>query len=370
MKKINSHNKLLLLSTILTLFLTVNLSAQVLQWGKQTEGNINQYDNKMHLDTDPDGNLYLAGKFEGTLELNLNGDGSYTVQDFHPPNVGSPIFIAKYDASGSIIWAFAIGALESDGYDFFDINDFHIDKDGNIIIVGAYECYPDQGIDFDPGSGTTLLIGPQSTAYAAKYDTNGNLLWAFPYYAVNSINGGINGAYQELSGADTDDAGNIYLTGRVTAQVLGPGIELTVDLNPLGTEESVNIAGALVAKYSPDGLLQWYKIYPRTDGFAPQGSVGKKIALDTDGNIFATGFFSRIVDFGNGFTNEDDQSTVGTYLLKLDSSGNTTWMILLDNDILDLGAMVPLSILSTSSNNVVLAGLFDNTVDFDPGPGV
>lgn len=370
MKKNKIITNLLFLPVILTLFLTVNLNAQVLQWANQTEGVINQYEGKMHLDIDSNENLYIAGKFEGTLELNLSGDGSYTVQDLHPPNVGSPSFIAKYDSSGSIIWAFAIGALESDGYDFFDINDLHIDKDGNIIIVGAYECYPDQGIDFDPGSGTNLLTGPQSTAFAAKYDTNGNLLWAFPYYAVNSVNGGINGAYQELSGAATDDAGNIYLTGRVTAQVLGPGIELTVDLNSLGTETSVNIAGAIVAKYNPDGLLQWYKIYPRTDGFATQGSVGEKIALDTEGNIFATGWFSRIIDFGSGFTNTIDQSTIGTYLLKLDSSGNTTWMILLDNDIPDLGAMEPLAILSTSSNNVVLTGLFDNTVDFDPGPGV
>lgn len=361
---------LLYLPIILILFLTVNSNAQVLKWAKQTEGDINQYEGKMHLDIDPNENIYIAGKFEGTLELILNGEGSYTVQDMHPPNVGSPNFIAKYDPIGNIIWAFAIGALESDGYDFFDINDLHIDKDGNIIIVGAYECYSDNSIDFDPGPGTALLTGPQSTAFAAKYDTDGNLLWAFPYYAVNSVNGGINGAFQELCGAATDAAGNIYLTGRVTAQVIAPGIELTVDLNPLGAATSENIAGAIVAKYSPDGLLQWYKIYPRTDGYATQGSVGEKIAIDTEGNIFATGWFSRIVDFGNGHTNTDDQSTVGTYLLKLDSNGNTTWMILLDNDILDLGAMVPLSILSTSSNNVVLAGLFDNTVDFDPGPNV
>ena len=57
-------------------------------------------------------------------------------------------------------------------------------------------------------------------------------------------------------------------------------------------------------------------------------------------------------------------------ILKLDSNGNTNWLILLDNNIPDLGAMEPLTILSTSSANVVLAGLFDNTVDFDPGPGV
>ena len=346
------------------------IRAQVLQWAKQTEGDINQYAGKMHLDIDSDENIYLAGKFEGVLELDLTGSGSLTVEDFHPPNVGSPNFVAKYDSAGNILWAFSIGAAASEGYDFLDINDMHIDKDGNIIIVGAYECYPNNSIDFDPGTGTTLLTGPQSTAFAAKYDTNGNLLWAFSYYAVNSINGGINGSFQELSGAATDASGNIYLTGRVTAQVIAPGIELNVDLNPLGGAELINIAGAIVAKYSPAGMLQWYKVYTRTDGFATQGSIGKKITLDSSGNIFTTGFFSRIIDFGSGFSNSIDQSTVGTYLLKLDPAGTTTWMILLDNDIADLGAMEPLSILSTASDNVVLAGLFDYTVDFDPGSGV
>ncbi|MBZ0201022.1 MAG: T9SS type A sorting domain-containing protein [Ignavibacteriaceae bacterium] len=370
MKKIINKLSILLLPAVVVLFLSVNLRAQVLEWAKQTEGEISQYAGNMHLDIDADENFYLSGKFDGTLELDLTGNGSLTVQDLHPPDVGAPNFIAKYDSNGSILWAFAIGAIASDGYDFLDINDLHVDYAGNIIIVGAFECYPDKGIDFDPGSGTTLLTGPQSTAFAAKYDTNGNLLWAFSFYTINNINFGINGAFQELSGVTTDANGNIFLTGRITAQVLGGGIELILDLNPLGTTNYVNVAGAIVAKYSPDGILQWHKIYTRTDGYAVQGSIGEKIALDASGNIFTTGEFSRIIDFGNGFTNPTDQSTMGTYLLKLDATGNTTWMILLDNDIPDLGAMEPFSILTTSSNNVVIAGLFDNTVDFDPGAGV
>jgi len=370
MKKILIKSGLLFFPAILILFLADNLNAQVLQWAKQTEGFISQYEGKMHLDIDSHENVYMVGKFNGALDLDLTSDGSYIVEDLHPDGVGVPTFVAKYDSNGSILWAFAIGAIASDDYDFLDINDLHIDNDGNIIIVGAFECYPDFSIDFDPGISETLLTGPESTAFAAKYDTNGNLLWAFSFYAVNNINGGINGAYQELSGAATDIDGNIFLTGRITAQVIGGGIELLVDLNPLGSKTDVNIAGSIVAKYNPDGVLQWHKIYTRTDGFATQGSVGEKIALDSDGNIYTTGWFSRIVDFGNGFINTFDQSTVGTYLLKLDNSGNTTWMILLDNDILDLGAMEPSAILSTSSNNVVLAGTFDNTVDFDLGPGV
>lgn len=372
MKKIFNKTNLLILPITLILFLAVNLNAQVLEWAMQTEGLVSQGEGKIHIDIDEDENLYMAGKFEGILELDLKGSGSLKVEDLHPPNVGSPNFVAKYNSNGAIIWAFALGALATEEYEHFHINDLHVDKDGNILIVGEYGItnLAQSGIDFDPGTGTTVLTSSRESAFAAKYDTDGNLLWAFSLYSYNSVDGGIINNYQDINGVTTDTEGNIFLTGRITAQVLGPGIEILVDLNPLGSETNVNIAGAIVAKYSPDGLLQWHKIYPRTDGFATQGSVGEKIVLDSGGNIFTTGWFSRIVDFGNGFTNTVDQSTVGTYLLKLDSNGNTTWMILLDNDIPDLGAMEPFAILSTASDNVVLVGTFDNTVDFDPGPGV
>ncbi len=371
MKKLINKTKLFFLPVMLVLFFTVNLNAQEFKWAMQTEGYINQYDGKIHLDIDSQENLYMAGKFDYVLDLDFTKSGSYTVEDMHIQGIGVPSFVAKYDSNGSIIWAFAIGALASDDYETIDINDLHIDNDGNIIIVGALKVIAvNHSVDFDPGNGTTLLTGSRESAFVAKYDTDGNLLWAFSLYSVNSVNGGIINDYQDFNGVSTDADGNLFVTGRITAHVLGGGIEIFVDLNPLGSANNVNIAGAIVAKYNPDGILQWHRIYTRTDGVYTQGSYGEKIALTPGGSIYATGGFSRIVDFGNGFTNTIDQSTIGTYLLKLDSNGNTNWLILLDNNIPDLGAMEPLTILSTSSANVVLAGLFDNTVDFDPGPGV
>lgn len=371
MKRIINKTNVLFLPTLIILFLTINLNAQVFKWAKQTEGYINQYDGKIHLDIDSQENLYMAGKFDNVLDLDFTQTGSYLVEDMHTQGIGVPSFVAKYDSNGSILWAFAIGALASDNYESIDINDLHIDTDGKIIIVGTLKVIAaNHSVDFDPDSGITLLTGSRESAFVAKYDTNGNILWAFSLYSVNSVNGGIINDYQDFNGVTTDVDGNLFVTGRITAHVLGGGIEILVDLNPLGSQNNVNVAGAIVAKYNPDGILQWYRIYTRTDGVYTQGSYGEKIALTPGGSIYATGGFSRIIDFGNGFTNTIDQSTIGTYLLKLDSNGNTNWLILLDNDIPDLGAMEPLTILSTSSANVVLAGLFDNTVDFDPGPGV
>ncbi len=76
MKRIINKTNVLFLPTLIILFLTINLNAQVFKWAKQTEGYINQYDGKIHLDIDSQENLYMAGKFDNVLDLDFTQTGS------------------------------------------------------------------------------------------------------------------------------------------------------------------------------------------------------------------------------------------------------------------------------------------------------
>ena len=92
------------------------------------------------------------------------------------------------------------------------------------------------------------------------------------------------------------------------------------------------------------------------------------IVTDSDGNIYVTGYFYETVDFDPG---EDilEHTTAGyedAYLSKFDPDGNLIWNRVWGAEYHEGGEGITLD----SSGNIYVAGYFNNTVDFDPGPGV
>lgn len=91
------------------------------------------------------------------------------------------------------------------------------------------------------------------------------------------------------------------------------------------------------------------------------------IAVDSNGNIYSSGFFNGVADFnpGVGTANLTSLGSLDAFVSKLDSSGNYLWAIRLGNS----GGDVAKSIAVDGSGNVLIAGDFSGTVDFDPGAG-
>ena len=91
------------------------------------------------------------------------------------------------------------------------------------------------------------------------------------------------------------------------------------------------------------------------------------IAVDSNGNIYSSGLFNGVADFNPGAGTESLTSLGGldAFVSKLDSSGNFLWAIRLGNS----GGDVAKSIAIDGSGNVLIAGDFSGTVDFDPGAG-
>lgn len=99
-------------------------------------------------------------------------------------------------------------------------------------------------------------------------------------------------------------------------------------------------------------------------GSAVYDDIGASIYIDLQGNVYSTGNFSQTVDFdpGPGVYNLSG-SDMTPYLAKYDAAGNFVWALKIGY----YGAGT--TITHDENENIVVAGAFEGTSDFDPGPG-
>jgi hypothetical protein len=141
-------------------------------WTKQLGTSAD--DEAYSITTDSYGNIYVTGRTWGSL----GGTNAGNVD----------IFLAKYDASGGIIWIKQLGTNGND-----EGRGIVVDSSGNIYITGETSGNLDGNVNagiFD--------------AFLSKYDTNGNKLWT-KLIGTN--------ADDEGRGIAVDTFGNIYITG-------------------------------------------------------------------------------------------------------------------------------------------------------------
>ena len=292
--------------------------------------------------TDGGGNVYVTGKFGGTVDFDPGPD-TFNLTDSGDPS-GGDAFIAKYSSTGQLVWARAIAA--SGGITENVGSTIQVDASGNVYAGGAFVGTA----DLDPGPGSFLVTSnPLSTndGFVVKLDPLGEFLWGGQI--------GTNNAKASLESIDLDAGGNIYLTGRYGAPPdTGP---TETDLNPgAGT---FNVAGQGSYAVKLDGAGQF--IWARTlDGDA----FTRGIAVDSSGDIHIAGGFSGAIDFDPGPGTFFPTIADGSHLFvwKLDSSGNLIWARA-------AGGLGANGIAVNTFGEVLVAGVFRGPSDFDPGPG-
>ncbi|MEA3446492.1 MAG: SBBP repeat-containing protein [Bacteroidota bacterium] len=101
----------------------------------------------------------------------------------------------------------------------------------------------------------------------------------------------------------------------------------------------------------------------------PDWDFGKSVALDSDNNVYTTGRFGGTVDFdpnaGHFYLISNGNDDI--FVSKLDSSGNFIWAKSVGASNWNDGGY---SVTIDTAGNVLVAGWFGGTVDFDPGPGI
>ncbi|MFX1275097.1 MAG: SBBP repeat-containing protein [Promethearchaeota archaeon] len=267
------------------------------------------------------GNVYITG------ETSSFGAGSWDA------------FIVKYDNSGNFQWEITWGGVSQDeAYDIIS------DNLGNVFITGRTQSF---------GAG-------ENDVFIVKFDNSSNFLW-------NKTWGGINSEIGKR--IDSDDFGNIYITGDTRSFGAGDWDAFIVKYNNLGifqwdltwggsnSDSGYDIAldelgnlyivgitssyGAgnqdvFIVKYNSSGIVQWDDTWGDTDS-----DRGLGLSLDNFRNIYVTG--ERFIPGGEDFDN---------FILKYNNSGNLLWNNTWDNG----GSDMPRDIAVDASENIYITG--------------
>ncbi len=297
-------------------------------WAKKIGGS--GYDYGRAIGIDSVGNVYITGSFESTADFDP-GTAVKNLISFG----GKDIYLAKYNANGDYVWAENIG-----GVGFDESNALSVNAAGVVTIAG----YFGNVVDFDPLSTTTSFdAGGSSDPFFAKYNTNGNLIWA------KDIAGSGESSAQNIF---IDAAGFIYVTGNFFG---------TADFNTgagVFNLTGVSAKDAFYTKYNSTGDFIWA---------ASVGSsgdqTGQSIIADKNGNVYATGYFGGTVDFNPGsgvFNLASSNGFFNAYLLKLNKNGAFVWANNIGGNQDDIGFSLALD----TAQNVYAAGYFNGTASF------
>jgi len=226
-------------------------------------------------------------------------------------------------------------------------NDFSesiaVDSTGNIYTTGSFQGTA----DFDPGTGTFNLTSTGGAdVFVSKLDPSGNLLWA------KNLGGSSNDVGFSIA---VDSSGNVYTTGYFA----NPG----ADFDPSAQSFSLRSAGGddiFVSKLDPSGNLIWAK------GFGGSSTdLGYEIAVDSTGNVYATGYFEGTSDFdpSAGAFNLTSTGERDVFVLKVNPSGDLLWA----KNFGGVNTETGYSLAVDGTGNVYTTGTFEFTADFDPG---
>ncbi len=305
------------------------------KWARSMGNASNQ--GGLKITTDPDGNVCIAGGFDGSLDFDPGaGTCVLNATEFD-------IFVAKLDADGDFIWARKMGGIWSDG-----ASSITTDASGNIYTTGSFL----DKVDFDPGAGTYYLnCDKESDVFILKLDAAGNFGWARSL-SGKSFDGGCSIAI--------DGNGDIYIGGQFSVEV---------DFDP-DTSSTFFMTGAgqidlFVLKLDAGGNFIWAR---NMGGLG--WDLGRDIALDNSGNVYFTGSFQGVVDFDpdpSTTFNLNSGSWNAIYILKLDNSGNFVWAQKMGSAVIQT-EHYGRSIALDGSGNIYVTGTLQASVDFDPGP--
>ncbi|MBL7847864.1 MAG: VCBS repeat-containing protein [Cyclobacteriaceae bacterium] len=319
----------ILLAAGLLSFFSGRTQTPGLQWARALNGTGPGVAYPESIVTDVANNVYTVGSFRNTIDANPSAGV------FPLTSVGqNDIFISKLDAAGNFVWAMRLGGAGND-----IANAITVDNTGKVYVTGSYTGT----VDFDPGPGTTNLSG--GGAFALSLDSNGTLIWAG---RIGSGGG---------KAITIDASNNLVISGDFTGSSdfdPGPG---TVVLTSVG---SVDI---FISKFLLNGTLVWVR---QMGGSAADFCEG--VDTDAANNIYTTGSFSGTADFNPGGT-VDNLISAGSsdiYVSKLDAAGTYVFALRIGNT----GSESANALTVDGASNVLVAGDFSGTVDFDPGASV
>ncbi len=328
-----------------------------IQWAKGAGGSSNEV--ALGIAADNTGASYITGYFENTVTF------------FGSPNVvltstgNRDVFVAKYDASGNIVWAKKGGgtgddrglAITTNGASVFVTGYYNAtatfgslasmtaagNRDAFVVSYDAAtgtENWSVSGGSTDHDEGTGIAVDTSGVYVAGEYKDQPI---TFQNHAGSLVNNGQhdvflvkydlsgNGVWMRRAGGSGDDHEVSACVGPGFAYVAGhfSGTMSMYDAGPAAVATVTAAAGddAFLAQFdATTGNFSWVR---SENGTGNEKAWG--VACNPAGEIFCVGYFQGILPFGSGpsvsSTGDDDiyvskYSTTGTFLWGKDVEGS------------------------------------------------
>jgi hypothetical protein len=319
--------KKLVLVLIFTLFIH-SLFAQIpvdCQWAYVPVGTNTFNARVINSALDLQGNIVETGTIYGVADM----DPGSAISDTSYSLIGYNYYLSKTTADGHLLWIKYFKGFPA--VSTFEFNGVKVNSQNEIIVAGNYFGV----IDFDlSDSGVDTLRSHQPTYqdfFVAKYDSSGNYMWAFN---IGDVSNRVQ--IQTVALQPDDDI-------LIATNTIGP-----VDVDPGNAVHNSLGGNANLVCYDSNGNYKWNNNIAVTYSYAENY---KSVDCDAASNsyLLSVGYYELTVN-------------------KFDPNGVRVW----DKTIglFSAGARVtPQSVLVDKTNgNFYVAGTFDGTVDFDPGP--
>lgn len=317
-------------------------------WGKTITGTQAKTITAMNID--PNGNMYVAGYFSGTVDFDPSANTAESTATFSTDTNFYNLFIAKYDNNGNFLWV-----KNMSGY-IYPIKEIVFDANGNFYFQGIYWF---DVVDIDPSPSNSIYLTPTGLrdTYFVKFDSQGNLIWA------KTINGQDAGSIPFSYRGDIVLQGNyLYLTGWMQGTcAFDPSNNSINNLTTLSTD-------GYFAKYDLNGNYISANVLQDIDGGG--FSQNYSITVDSNNNMYLISIFQGTYDFdpspdSANYVTSTDFSSVA--ISKINQNGSLDWVNIIplnDNSYIDLNTESP-EIFVNSNNQLLVLANFGGAIDFD-----
>lgn len=273
------------------------------------------------LAVDADGNIIAAGSFTDVIDF---GGGPLT-----PKGVFDG-YVVKYRSDGEYVWAVQLGGT---GFDM--ARAVAVDSEGDVYVGGGFQST----LDFGGGPLTALGDGDM---FVARYrGASGAHVWARQFGNEPTVALG-----EQVFDLVVDREGGVGIVGTSTGKIFFDDIELARG----DTSEN----GIFAKLDAGTGAVRFAK---KLGGSGSDAAT--TIACDEDGSLYVAGRHIAPADLGG-----PPLLTSGSFVAKYTPAGAYVWSRAFPGELFSINVR---TIAVDSRGDAVVAGDFDNTLDFGSG---